>query len=144
MSLAYLKVKIKSLAEEACIIRHEERKYLRSSRWLRRNNGPELGTALSTWGGLNTHRLQLRVEQRAAFLAYGYLRGRAYRQIEQAPCYLKAPFCRPGPSWSRVQDLVLKYGPDKDKKALWDKLVAWRGVVIAEKPLPREADALHT
>lgn len=126
MSIAYLKVKIKSLAVEATIIRHEERKWLRSGRWLRKNKPAEMAPAYATWSGLNTHRLNLRIEQRAAFIAYGYLRGSAYRQIEQSPCYLKAPFCRSGPDWGRVRDLIIKYGPPISKKTVQGELDTWR------------------
>lgn len=146
MSVAYLKIKVKSLAAEAGIIRHDERRWLKSERWLRkhpeRQDGLNMTVAHNTWSGLNTHRLNLRIEQRATFIAYGYLLGRSYREIEKFPCYLKAPFCRPGPDWGRVRDLVWKYGPfhpagnkeetEKGKKALWDKLVAWCSLPLAK------------
>lgn len=146
MSIAYLKVKIKSLAVEATIIRHEERKYGGSWRWLRKQEAnPKTTLALSdtmrTWHGLWTHRSELSIEQRAALVAYGYLRGRAYREIETDPHWLKAPFSRQGPDWNRVRDLVWKYGPFQpagnkketdSKQKLWDKLMGWRKEPIAK------------
>jgi len=85
MSVRFLKVKIKSLTAEARIIRLEEG----------RSRG-ELRQAL------RTHRQwDVRREQRATQLAYGYLRGRARRQIE--------PGARTEPDWDRVTAMVKKY-----------------------------------
>ena len=142
MSITYLKVKIKSLAVEASIIRHEERKWLKSGRWLRKQephpsskHSLELNTALNTWAGLSTHRLDLRIEQRAALVAYGFLRSVPYRSIEREPHWLKKPYSKPGPNWNRVNDLVWKYGPfhpagdkketERGKKKLWDMINQW-------------------
>lgn len=95
MSTVYLRVKIKSLAAEAVIIRREERK-------LRTRREPTQPGSL--WWGLNHHRRHdVRREARAAALAYGFLRGRAYKQIEgKTHC---------DPDRDRVAALVKKYGP---------------------------------
>lgn len=82
----YLRVKIKSLAVEAGIIRHEERQ---------------------TRGGnkraLQDHRKGVvRFESRAACLAYGFVRGVPYNKIE--------PWTRTRPPIDRVAALVKKYG----------------------------------
>jgi hypothetical protein len=62
-----LKIKIKSLAAEAIIIRHEERK----------NSG-------DTRNNLHLHRVMVvRPEARASFIAYAYLRGRLLSSQEQ-------------------------------------------------------------
>lgn len=91
MSIIFLKVKFKSLAAEAIIIRREERKlYDRRPR--------------SLWDRLNFHRrYDVRREARAAALAYGFLRGRAYHSIEGKT------YC--APDKARVVALVKKYGP---------------------------------
>lgn len=86
MSTKFLKVKIKSLAAEARIIRHEERK----SRGQLRND-------------LAAHRKGIvRREARSSQLAYGYLRGRPYRKLE--------PTCHRQPDWTAVERMVKKYG----------------------------------
>jgi len=82
-----LRVKIKSLAEEARIIRREEQR---------------------TWGELrnelHNHRVGVvRREARHAHLAYGLIRGRGISQIE--------PGAKRPPDWKRVQALCQKYGP---------------------------------
>jgi hypothetical protein len=89
MSKTYLKIKIKSLAAEARIIRHEEKKW----------PGPS-----DVRLGLHSHRVNdVRSEARAAQLAYGYLRGRSYSAMEFNP--------HAEPNWGRVAALISKYGP---------------------------------
>jgi len=69
-SRIYLKVKIKSLAAEARIIRHEEAK---ARKWK--------NTALRV--GLAGHRRGIvRSAARHTHLAYGFLRGRPYKAME--------------------------------------------------------------
>jgi hypothetical protein len=120
----YLKVKIKSLAAEAQMIRSEERKCnigcrarVKIRRQLRKSNELTTGqrakmerqivkpseTAMKAFWGLRLHRTyDVREEARAAHVAYGFLRGRTYQQIEGAALT--------SPNWTRVQRLVEKYG----------------------------------
>lgn len=91
--LVYLKVKIKSLAAEAAIIRREERRF--RPRWKSVKD--------ETYLRLRGHRtMDVRQEARSAQLAYALLRERRYLAIE-SKCYDKVPF-------SRIADLIEKYG----------------------------------
>ena len=82
-----LRVKLKSLAEEARIIRREEQ---RTHDLLR--------------GELHQHRIgTVRSEARHTHLAYGFIRGRTYEQIE--------PKCDTPPDWERVRKMTKRYGP---------------------------------
>ena len=82
-----LRVKCKSLAAEARIIRAEER----------RTHG-------ALRDELRNHRvLVVRSEARHAYLAYGFVRGRSYVSME--PRYEIAP------NWTRVRPMLKKYGP---------------------------------
>jgi hypothetical protein len=86
MSIRFLKVKVKSLAAEAAIIRLEE---CRSHGELRQQ--------------LRSHRQrEVRSEQRATQLAYGYLRGKSRAMIE--------PGAKSEPDWVKVQRMCVKYG----------------------------------
>lgn len=88
--VVHLKVKIKSLAAESRIIRAEERKA-----------GPVLRRTL------DIHRRGVvRSEARITQLAYGFLRGRRYRQMERTAA---SP-----PDWQRVRQHVERFG------ACWD------------------------
>lgn len=96
MSIVYLRVKIRSLAEEARIIRKEERRFPKGSR----NN--------EVYFGLHTHRTyDVRNEARHALLAYAFLRHRPYRTVE--------PKCHTEPLWDRVWTLIKKYGHTQDR-----------------------------
>lgn len=82
-----LKIKVKSLAAEAKIIRKEE---FRSNR--------------QTRDALYWHRIfVVRTEARATHVAYGLIRGRTYKQIEQNP--------KGKPDWDKVKAMLKKYGP---------------------------------
>jgi len=86
MSKIHLKIKLKSLAAEARIIRMEEKK----SHGLLRNS-------------LHLHRVfDVRGEARHTQLAYAYLNGKRYRDIERT--------CHISPSNDRIRRMVEKYG----------------------------------
>jgi len=94
---AYLKVKIKSLAEEARIIRKEERQSKGEKR-----------------EGLYLHRVgTVRRAARHTLLAYGFLRGREYRQIEAK--------CETTPMWPEVFKMVAKYGLQDYGWKIWKR-----------------------
>ena len=102
MSLAYLKIKIKSLAAEARIIRHDE------GVWRHR----ETDKGRPTFFGLRAHRTwDVRNEARAAQLAYAFLRGRSYAATEPTG---KDNGARQSSAidWQRVTKIAAKYGPD--------------------------------
>jgi hypothetical protein len=83
----YLKVKIKSLAEEARIIRKETKR----------------ARSYTIKKGLDDHRKgAVRYEARHTHLAYGFLRGREYYQIEHT--------ARTTPNWDKVRKMVKSYG----------------------------------
>ena len=94
----HLKVKIKSLAAEAKIIRREERLVLEKIRrgWTDR---------VWAFDTLQSHRKGVvRTEARASHLAYAFIRGKAYRTVEAT--------VRAGnePDWEKVTDLVWRFG----------------------------------
>lgn len=120
-----LKVKIKSLAAEARIIRLEEK------RSLGRRVGPGVFKGRREWLflSLRHHRVKdVRGEQRHSLLAYAYLRGRSYASAEGT---------RPRewwrePSWERVAELVRKFGPLNPSATKAETVLAvkaWRAAV---------------
>jgi len=109
VSKTYLKIKIMSLAAEARIIRREESKARAAWRHNRSNTAAE-----QDFWGLRSHRTwNVRNEARVALLAYGYLRGRTYRQLEFNP--------GSEPDWARVVQLAARYG----KPTTRDDIKAW-------------------
>ena len=82
-----LKIKLKSLAAEAKIIRFHERKIKPYIKEGDNNIKPEDVIARADYerGVLRGHRIYLvRKEARDSHIAYGYLRNKAYKQIENS------------------------------------------------------------
>jgi hypothetical protein len=141
-----LKVKIKSLAAEARIIRQEERRALgrRKAKAKRRDMGrgfPEpdpdysvfLGRDLDLHGRLRGHRLaDVRREQRSSLLAYAFLRGRPLAAVEpkRGPEHEWQAAAR----WKRVEELVKRFGTTSwvqtDKAAQADAFLAWKAPAV--------------
>ncbi len=100
VSTIFLKIKLKTLAAEARIIRRQELKT--KGKW---NHQRE---------SLYLHRTgDMRKEARATHIAYGYLRGRKLSEIENK-FYTE-------PDWERVERMVKKYGTLDDKFIEWKK-----------------------
>lgn len=96
-----LKIKLKSLAAEARIIRQDETKAYKLGDY-------------STGNSLHNHRTQVvRPEARATLLAYQYLRGVPYAACEQSP--------KTDPKWHRVNGMVKKYGGNSFDYEKWEK-----------------------
>lgn len=95
-----LKVKVKSLAQEARIIRLEERRALlvghpEKARGKYRDDG--------LYFSLREHRVRdVRSEQRSSLIAYAFLRGKDYRQCE--------PKATKTVDVGRVKQLIEKFG----------------------------------
>lgn len=88
----HLRIKIKSLADEAQTIRDEANKTSGMEKW-----------------ELNAHRTGVvRREARHSLLAYGFLRYRSYASME-AKCY-------EAPSWDKVRRIVKSFGIQNDKE----------------------------
>ena len=93
----HLKIKVKSLAEEARIIRHEEHQTAGMERW-----------------NLQHHRKgHLRWYTRCNQLAYGCLKGIPYSQLEQK--------CSEPPSWGEIKKLIVRFGGTKEQFEEWRK-----------------------
>jgi hypothetical protein len=64
-----------------------------------------LTSANEQWRTLREHRkLDLRSEARSAQLAYGFLRGRSYKEIEAKHRH------KHDPDWTRIQEIATKFG----------------------------------
>lgn len=100
-----LRVKIKSLAAEAQFIRIEEQRAKVNARWAR-DKGKNSQEAAELCASLRNHRVHtVRSEARSTQLAYGYLRGRTYLQIEQSRRRDNSP------DWDAIRRMVKRYSP---------------------------------
>lgn len=101
----HLKIKIKSLAAEARIIRSEEHKW--------KGDHPLRET-------LHNHRVHdVRKEARCSQLAYGFLRGREYRQLETKTHEGNSP------NWDKVESIALRFGGG-DSRELKQLFEEWK------------------
>lgn len=125
----FLKIKIKSLAEEARIIKFHERIALRMCRRLRsgfdsrspfkhnkKEKKPNLPAAKVDdqtiewsaphslrWSQIRDHRLKvLRTESRASNLAYAFLRGKSYSFVEKVGA-------KKAPDWSKIESIAYRF-----------------------------------
>jgi hypothetical protein len=98
-----LKVRIKELAYEASCIRKEEVKSKQLSRSCFTQGKEEWGREhRSDFWNLRHHRVgYVRPAARETLLAYCYLRGKRYRQVEAS--------CEMPPNWDQVKRLVTKF-----------------------------------
>lgn len=118
LRLLQLKVKIKSLAAEARIIRKEENK----------TNNPTIRESLS-----HHRRTDVRQEARWAQIAYAFLRGLEYSQIEAKNSQAV--------NWTRVTKLVEKFGDHRfnnepydvyDKRLKQQRITLQRWIDVAQ------------
>jgi len=120
----HLKIKIKTLAAEARIIRKEERKALEAGRLALKRVADGRGATPSSWystyAGLHEHRRGIvRSTARLNNIAYGFLRGHAYSEIEQKTLTQV--------DLSAVWKLVKRFGGREDL-ARWSE---WQGAATA-------------
>jgi len=111
----FLKIKLLSLAAEARIIRKEETRMRDTARRLRKAGKDEAAKGFDAEReSAHDHRVKVvRSEARHTHIAYGYLRGRSYLQLERSQRPL---------DWNKIETMVCRYG-NTDNKA---GFAAWR------------------
>jgi hypothetical protein len=107
--LRHLRVKIKSLAAEARIIRHEERKALAYP------PKDKYGTGYNhDYEALRVHRRGVvGVEARHSLLAYACLRGVPYKVVEpkvRIDCVIGQYLDGNLPDWTKVKEIAIRFG----------------------------------
>jgi len=111
-----MKIEVKTAAARAQILKEEEQFARWRARGAKANANREKYLAKSTL--LHNKRVnKVRNDARSLHLAYGFLAGHAYRDIE--------PISYVQPNWVRVQELVLAYCDDDKKETIIDKFSAW-------------------
>jgi hypothetical protein len=109
----YLKIKVRSIADEAKSIRQEAKKTSGEVKW-----------------GLNHHRTTVvRDHARHNLLAYGILRGVPYRAMEQK--------CHERPKFSRVETIAKRFGATEEQVSSWVSDVFEYLDPAEEKVMPR-------
>lgn len=139
MKLVHLKIKIKSLADEARIIRAEEHKLKIGGFGPDENRHPKDVSRLAEYNETREHRVNgLRKEARASLLAYAYLRGKPYRSVEPHTHYSTDRFTL----WylsSHIAELVISFSPkpESEIEVEGDKPSLLRSLFGKTKPQPK-------
>ena len=123
-----LKVKIKTLAQEATFIRKEERKALISRWWLEKHQKAEESSLYSSeYTRLHEHRVvNVRKEQRDSLLAYAYIRNVPFKNVEQNHKLGKSK-----PNLNNITDMVKRFDRENyltDKTKLSESINSWMQV----------------
>ncbi len=116
----HLKIKSKHLASESRIIKLEETKLKRRIRYARlKSKNPN--SLVNSLNDLSSHRKAIvRSHARSTHLAYGFLRGKRYRRIEDSRT-------RTTPNWKEVERMIVKYG-NEDQRVLKQRFAEWKSV----------------
>lgn len=134
----HLKIKVRTLALEASIIRAEERKALKNPKlWSRFDwddtwksvpcTPQDSGATNSSYESLRLHRITVvRQAARLNHLAYGFLRGTSYARMEGS--------CKTPPDWAKVEKIAKRFGPNEWSER-WSTWLAEAQAHLA----PREA-----
>jgi hypothetical protein len=128
--LTFLRIKIKHLALEPELLKLEMRRVRARAHYKALSTAMQAGQNTAPYEDpwlaieLRNHRLmEIRPEARCAQIAYGFLRGRTYRQVEAKS--------KRTPDWKRIAEIALKYGdyPNGTRKdAVLDGLTRWSEV----------------
>lgn len=123
----HLKIKIMTLAAEAKAIRKNELRLQRSI-----NKAVNKGKGQYDYvdghrfvrANLHHHRTHtVRKETRHSHIAYGFLRGRQYMEIET--------FAREPIQWDRIEKLVTRFGCDgNDSRVVLQRFAEWKDTTV--------------
>jgi hypothetical protein len=121
--LEYLQVKVQNLVDEAKDIRKREQKARWQARATRGREKFALAERFTTVNqGLHLHRVyDVRKEARSSHLAYGFLRGLKYHEMEV--------LAYDQPDWNRIERLVEKYS-EADIRDTKQKFGAWKAEAL--------------
>lgn len=120
--LAWLRIKIKTLAVEAQFNRREYDRALKCARWERTRPEPSPSEVhrldLLAAQTLHHKRKVIRPIQRASLLAYAFLRGKEYASVE--------PTARTEPNWKAVEDMVKAHATGASHNKTLDEFFKWQ------------------
>jgi hypothetical protein len=122
---SHLKVKVVSMSMEMTYIRRQEGKWKSRARYARQKQKHDsiLYAERNFWSH-HWHRHELKTEARSAHLAYGYMKGRSYSQMENV-CYgpLKG-YGSSEPNWEAIEAMVERFTMDETHPQTWMQVFA--------------------
>lgn len=131
---SHLKVKVYSLTTEMSYIRRQEEKWknrARAARLKQKQHAEQthidhIAYATGNFWTLRAHRTELKREARSTHLAYGFLKGRLYGEMEIICHGLTPGYNREAPDWQRIQDMVERFSKDEpDNREIMQRFGEW-------------------
>lgn len=122
---SHLKVKVFTLGAEMSYIHRQEIKWKEKARVARQKARDPKYLEDNFWS-LRHHRKELKVEARHTHLAYGFMKGRSYREMEQF-CYgdIKGYGSTP-PDWAKIEQMIDRFSQDEpDPRDVMQKFSEW-------------------
>lgn len=111
---SHLKTKVYTLAAEMQHIHRNEIKWKAKAKAARaRHRHHAIDYCESNFWSLRWHRVGLKSEARWSHLAYGFMRGRSYQQMEYISYGGIKGFNRAVPNWERIEEIVTKFSKDE-------------------------------
>lgn len=130
---SHLKVKVYTLGAEMTYIRRQEEKWkskARAARQRQKQNDEKAASAVvyceDNFWSQREHRKGLKSEARWSHLAYGFMRGRDYQQMEFI-CYGDVKgYNREAPNWERIEEIITKFSKDEpDQRDIMQRFGEW-------------------
>lgn len=121
MNIVFLDIKSASIAAEQRIIRKARRAKIKHARWQTSQDQHHhwISRSYGLAYAMETHdKFDLRRKARDTHLARAFIRGQAYREVEQDPHWMRADWCGAGykPDAGKIAAMVVRYGTDEQRK----------------------------
>jgi hypothetical protein len=123
----HLQVKVATLAAEMSYIHRKEIKWKERARHarLKADRDKTLYAEEAFWS-MRYHRKDLKSEARWSHLAYGFMRGRSYPEMEFISYGGIKGYNREVPNWERIEEIVVKFSKDEpDPGGIMQKFGEW-------------------
>lgn len=117
---SHLQVKVYSMSAEMSYIRRKEEQWKNRARYARQKQKQQsIDYAEKAFWSLRCHRMVMKSEARNTHLAYGFMKGRSYEQMEHI-CYgqLKG-YGSSEPDWKAIETMIQRFSKDEPYPQNW-------------------------
>lgn len=137
---SHLKVKVYTLAAEMSFIHRQEIKWkarAKAARQRQKQHAEEKTANSILYAEKNfwshrLHRLDLKSDARTNHLAYGFLKGRTYQEMEYISYGGIKGYNKEEPDWARIEEMVQRFTKDEtDPGGIMQRFGEWRSAATA-------------
>lgn len=121
---SHLKVKVFTLSAEMTYIHRQEIKWKKRAKFAREKFGNATKAEIQFWSHRD-HRYGLKTDARICHLAYGFMKGLSYAQMENI-CYghLKG-YGSSEPDWKAIEITIERFTRDENPQATMQRFAEW-------------------